>query len=75
MQPASLHMLGSGFQLLQHPKKDATTFAVSSPAPCVHPTNTVVASYLAGLGGRLMSLEQLVECVQLFRFSMTFVIT
>ena len=75
MQPASLHMLGSGFQLLQHPKKDATTFAVSSPAPCVHPTNTVVASLLVGLGGRLMSLERLVDCVQLLRFSMTLVIT
>ena len=64
MQPASLHMLGSGFQLLQHPKKDATTFAVSSPAPWVHPTNTVVASVVVGFGSRLMSLERLVECVQ-----------
>ena len=75
MQPASLHMLGSGFQLLQHPKKDATTFALSSPAPCVHPTNTVVASFLVGFGGRLMSLERLVDYVQLFRLSMTLVIT
>ena len=75
MQPASLHMLGSAFQLLRHPKKDATNFAVSSPAPWVHPTNTVVASFRVGLGGRLMSLELLVDCVQLLRFSMTFVIT
>ena len=75
MYPASLHMLGSGFQLLQHPKKDATTFAVSSPARCVHPTNTVVASLLVGLGGRLMFLERLVDCVQLLRLSMTLVIT
>ena len=75
MQPASLHMLGSGFQLLQHPKKDATTFAVSSPAPCVHPTNTVAVSYLVGLGGRLMFLERLVDGVQLFQFRMTLVIT
>ena len=75
MQPASLHNLGSDFQLLQHPKKEATTFAVSSPALCVHPTNTVVASCLVGLGGRFMSLERLVDCVQLVRFSMAFVIT
>ena len=58
-------MLGSGFQLLQHPKKDATTFAMTSPAPCVHPTNSVVVSFLVGFGGRLMSLERLVDCVQL----------
>ena len=70
-----LHMLGSGFQLLQHPKKDAMTFAVSSPTPCVHPTNTVVASLLVRLGGHLMSLERLVDRVQLFRFSVTLVIT
>ena len=75
MQPASLHMLGLGFWLLQHSKKDATTLAASSPTRFVHPTNTVMASYLVGLGGRLMSLERLVDCVQLFRFSMTFVIT
>ena len=75
MQPALLHMLGFAFQLLQHPKKDATTFAVSSLAPGVHPTNTVVASFRVGLGGRLMSLERLVYCVQLLRFIMTFVIT
>ena len=68
-------MLGSGFQLLQHPKKEATTIAVPSLAPCVHPRNTVVASLLVGLGGRLMSLEQLVDCVQLLRLSMTLVIT
>ena len=75
VQPASLHMLGSGFQLLQHPKKDATTFAVLSPAPCVHPKNTVVASYLVGLGGRWMTRKRLVDCVRLFRFNMTFVVT
>ena len=75
MQLASLHMLGSGFQLLQHPKKDATTFAVSSLAPCGHPTSTVVASLLVGLGGRLMSLERLVDCVQWLQLSRTLVIT
>ena len=75
MQRASLHMFSSGFQLLQHPKKDATTFAVSSPAPRVHPTNTVVAPLLVGFGGHLMSLERLVDCVQWLRLSMTLVIT
>ena len=45
MQRALLHMLGSTLQLLQHPKKDATTFAVSSPGPWVHPTNNVVVSF------------------------------
>ena len=68
-------MLGSGFQLVQHPKNDATTFAVSSRAPCVNPTNTVVVSFLVGFGGRLMSLERLVDCVQLLRLRMTLVIT
>ena len=75
MQPASLHMLGLGFQLLQHRKKDATTFAVLSLAPWVNPTNTVVASPLVGFGGRLMSLERLVDCVHLLRLSMMLVIT
>ena len=63
MQPASLHMLGSGFQLLRHPKKNATTFAVLSPTPPVNPTNTIMASFQAGLGGRFTSLDRLVDCV------------
>ena len=75
MQPASLHMSGSVFHLLQHPKKDAKTFAVSSRAPLVHATKTVVASCLVGFGGRLMSLEQLADCVQLLRFTVTLGIT
>ena len=75
MQPVSLHMLGSGFLLLQHPKKNATTFAMSSAVPWVHPTSTVVASIWVGLGGRLMSLDPLVNGVQLLRSVMTIVIT
>ena len=66
MQRASLHMLRSVFQLLQQPKKDVTTFVVSSPAPYVHPSNTVVASHLVGLGGRFMTLNGLLTVSSCF---------
>ena len=75
MQPASLHMCGSDCHFDQEPKNDATTVAVSSPAPFVHPTNTVQELWRRGRGSRLMSLDWLVDWVQSFLFSTTIVIT
>ena len=41
VQPASLHMCGCKCNFDRQPKNDATTLAVSSRDPCVHPTNPV----------------------------------
>ena len=73
--PASLHIWGSACQLVQHPKKDVTTRAVSSPMPWVRPTKTVSVSWRRGVGGHFTSLHRLVDCVQLFRFSVVLGIT
>ena len=73
--PASLHIWGSVSHLVQHPKKDATTRALSSPAPWVQPKKRVNGSCRTGFDGHFTSLDRLMEWVQLFQFSIVFVIT
>ena len=68
-------MLGSSLELVQKPKKEVTACAVSYPAPCVRPTNTVWELCLGHFRGRFMSLDLQADCGQFVLFSVTCVMT